>query len=224
MTKEIPEDSWDVLSEILTPNRRDRLSAAVQKRTKHVRLILQDVHNPHNISACLRSAEAFGIQHIDIVTLNEPFRASTSARGVADWLTISKWKSIEECAVAVKSEGYLIAAGMPAPESVSLHDLSLENPMAILFGNEHAGVSEDWGQFVDIYFTIPMMGLVESMNISVCAAITMHHLVYKLNAIKHPSQFINPSDQKKLLGAWARKTLTAPDLTYQSLKESHKKK
>ena len=219
MTKEIPEDSWDVLSEILTPHRRDRLKTAVQKRTHHVRLILQDVHNPHNISACLRSAEAFGIQNIDIVTLSEPFRASTSARGVADWLTISKWKSIEECALAIKAQGYLIAAGMPAPDSVSLHDLPLEKPLAILFGNEHAGVSEDWSRFVDVYFTIPMMGLVESMNISVCAAITMHHLIYKLKISNHPSQFINSSVQKKLLGIWARKTLTAPDLTYESLKK-----
>ena len=108
---------------------------------------------------------------------------------------------------------------MPAPDSVSLHDLPLEKPLAILFGNEHAGVSEDWSRFVDVYFTIPMMGLVESMNISVCAAITMHHLIYKLKISNHPSQFINSSVQKKLLGIWARKTLTAPDLTYESLKK-----
>jgi tRNA (guanosine-2'-O-)-methyltransferase len=218
MSKEIPEDSWDVLSEILTPQRRQRLTTAVGKRTQQVRLILQDVHNPHNISACLRSAEAFGIQNIDIVTLNEPFRASTSARGVADWLTIHKWKTIQECAESVKEQGFLIAAGMPAPESVSLHDLTLDKPLAILFGNEHAGVSPDWQKFVDIYFTIPMMGLVESMNISVCAAITMHHLIYKLQITKHPAQFINLDMQKKLLGLWARKALTAPDQIYENLK------
>jgi tRNA (guanosine-2'-O-)-methyltransferase len=220
---DLPDDSWDVLSEILTENRRHRLTTAVKKRTEHIRLVLQDVHNPHNISACLRSAEAFGVQNVDIVTLEESFRPSTSSKGVSDWLSLHKWKSIDECAVFLKNSGYVIAAGMPAPDSIPLDQISLDAPVAILFGNENQGVSKDWQRHVDQYFTIPMHGLVESMNISVCAAITMHHLVYKLNLSKHPHQFINEIKQRKLLGKWARVTLKEPDRTYQELKQRQSK-
>lgn len=215
----LPEDSWEILSEILTENRKRRLTDAVKKRTEYIRLVLQDVHNPHNVSACLRSAEAFGIQNVDIVTLQEAFRPSTSSKGVSDWLTLHKWQSIDECAKYLKESGYIIAAGMPAPDSVPLDQIGLDRPIAILFGNENKGVSEGWRNHIDTYFTIPMFGLVESMNISVCAAISMHHLIYKLNLSGHPNQFISEKKQRQLLGEWARVTLKSPDKTYQELKD-----
>jgi len=215
---ENPEDFWDVLSPLLTENRRNRLLAAVTKRTEQIRLILQDVHNPHNVSACLRSAEAFGIQNVDVVTLNEPFRASTTAKGVHHWINIKNWQTVDECAQAIKSAGFLIAAGMPTQESVSLHELSIDKPIAILFGNEHAGVSPEWQPHIDIYFTIPMAGLVESMNISVCAAITMHHLTYRLNSLNHPNRFLAQEKQNILLGHWLRKSLSRADEIYSEIK------
>lgn len=217
--QQLPADSWEVLSPLLTENRRERLLNAVEKRTDHIRLIMQDVHNPHNVSACMRSAEAFGIQNVDVVTLSEPFKASTSAKGVQHWITLQKWADAKSCADHLKKAGYLIAAGMPSQDSVSLHDLPLDKPVAILFGNEHAGVSPEWKDHIDTYFTIPMVGLVESMNISVCAAITMHHLTYRLETMAHPARFIDIKRKNDLLGHWVRRSLSAADKIYEEQKK-----
>lgn len=202
-TSQYPEDAWKLLSSRLTENRSKKMQDAASHRTKHLRLIIQDVHNPHNISACIRSAEAFGIQNVHVVALNSSFKTSTVARGAGNWLSIHKHGSIEECASKLHDLGYSIAAGMPAQSSAALHEMDLSNPVAVLFGNEHAGVSPDWQKYIDLYFTIPMVGVVESLNISVSAAITMQHLSHRARVeLSAERYFMSPTEQNQLLCRW----------------------
>ena len=83
----IPNDIWDILKADITESRRDKIEKAAAQ-IKPYPSDRSDVHDPHNVSACMRSAEAMGIQKVDVVTLSEPFRTTTVARGVKKWLSI----------------------------------------------------------------------------------------------------------------------------------------
>ena len=101
----IPNDAWALLSPQLTDLRRERMLKTAEQRTRRVRLVVQDVHQPHNVSACIRSAEAFGIQDIDVVSLTTKFNASTVARGVDEWVDITKHESEEACIEGLRRPG-----------------------------------------------------------------------------------------------------------------------
>lgn len=195
---------------MLTDKRRERMLAVAAGRTRRVRLVVQDIHDPHNVSACLRSADAFGVQDCDVVTLKESFRASTVARGVAYWLTVHRHHAIATCAAQLRAEGYKIFAGVPLPGAKPLHELPVDEKIAVVFGNEHAGIDPAWHGFVDQPFTIPMAGMVESLNISVCAAITLQHLTHRAREALPPAAYHLPDpEQKRLLNAWVCRQITS---------------
>lgn len=198
-----PTDAWRLLSPLLTSERRARLEHVAKNRTSHIRLVVQDVHDPHNVSACMRSADAFGVQNVDVVTLREPFRASTVARGVAAWLTVSKFQDVAECAAALKRQGYWLCTALPSASATPLMELPVKKPIAVIFGNEHHGVDSNWQGHIDQAFTIPMSGMVESLNISVSAAITLQFLTQKARAELGPSFLMAEAERLSLLNAWA---------------------
>lgn len=204
--QEIPADAWARHAHRLTEKRRSRIEHVIANRTGHVRLVVQDVHDPHNVAACLRSAEAFGVQYIDVVNEREKFKVSESvAKGVSGWLTINHFDSIEKCASHLKERGYHLTAALPNPDAKPIGELSLEKPIAIIFGNEHEGVSSKWEQHVDSYFTIPMYGMVESLNISVSAAVAMQNLTNKARA-EAPDRYPLPETiQEGILNLWISK-------------------
>ena len=205
-----PEDAWSHLAPLLTPSRRERMLATAHARTGYVRLVVQDIHNPHNVSACMRSADAFGVQDVDVVTLRESFRASTVARGVANWLTIRRWHDVQSCADTLKRDGYRIVAGVPRQDAVALHELPLDQPIAVIFGNEHQGIDPAWLERIDTPFTIPMVGMVESLNISVCAAITLYQLTRAARAAVPAERYLlSAQERNHLLATWSCRQVTA---------------
>lgn len=196
-------DAWALLAPRLTPERRARFVAAVERRTRQIRLVIQDVHQPHNVSACMRSADAFGVQDVDVVTLSQTFKISSVARGVGDWLTLRRHRTVEACITSLRRGGYKIAAAVPRPDAVSLYDLPPTERIAVVFGNEHSGISNEWLPHVDLAFTIPMVGLVESLNVSVSAAITLNQLTRAGREAMPADQYHVPSVQhEELLSRW----------------------
>lgn len=199
----IPLDAWDLLSPQLTDKRRDRMLATAANRTQFVRLAIQDVHQPHNVSACIRSAEAFGVQSVDVVTLKGKFSTSTVARGVDEWVDIYRHDSVDQCIQHLHDSGYIVAAAFPHGQAVALEDLPIDKPIAVVFGNEHEGLALEWREKADLCFTIPMYGIVESLNISVSAAITLHSLTSRIRKAHNPQSFhLSSTDQKRLLNNW----------------------
>ena len=213
----LPSDLWTVLRARFSPARQQRLLEVVCKRTAHVRLVLQDVNLPHNISACLRSAEAFGVSHCDIVRLKSSrFKPSGAARGVESWLQVHSFSSIVECANYLKNEGYSIVAAIPRQDAVALEHLAIEKPLAVLFGNEHAGVDPEWHAYIDGYFTIPMNGMVESLNISVSAAISLFSLTQRMQtALTSEKYYLSLVQQQALLGEWVSRQVPSWALEYE---------
>ena len=208
LTKEIPSDLWEALSPELSETRRQKIIDVASARTGHITLVLQDVSSEHNICACLRSAEAFGVQNVHVVNEKKNYKISTVAKGSSSWLTIHNHTSIEECAKALKEEGYALCAAVPKKNSVTLEKLDSSKPLALVFGNEHAGISEEWEQHVDLYFTIPMCGFVESLNISVSAAISMQSVTQSAQKTLGEEAYLLSEDKKNdLLNQWAFKKI-----------------
>jgi len=166
----------DTLSPIVTPERLSRIEDVIRSRTDSLVLVLDRVIDPHNSSAVLRSADAFGVQTVHVIVGEHGFRASRGvSKGTHRWLDVIRYEDAEACARRLKKDGYAIyIAAMDAdtrPED--LHDTPR---LAVVFGNEHRGVSPELRNLADGTFSIPMRGFVESLNVSVAAAIAMQTL------------------------------------------------
>jgi tRNA (guanosine-2'-O-)-methyltransferase len=202
----LTDDAWDLLAPKLTPERRQRMEEVARHRTDRLRLVLQDIHDPHNISACFRSAEALGIYQIDLVNLYQEFaRPSSVARGSAHWLDISKFNDLGDYCEHCRQHGYKIAVGYPGPNHLDLEEIPLDNPVAVVFGNEHRGVADSWLPLADYQFKIPMVGMVESFNISVSAAITMYSLRRRYLERLGDEFYVPLTEQKRLLNSWIQR-------------------
>lgn len=206
--KQQPGLLWEKYSQRLTLNRKNRLLKAAQLRTKYIRLMLEDIHHPHNISACLRTAEALGILCVDIINLHEKFIPTSVAKGVDKWLDIKIYSSIQEYVQYIKKQNYIIAAAYPDPNLLPLEKIPVNHKIAVLFGNEHAGIDHLWDPHIDIKFTIPMCGLVESLNISVSCAITLRELSTKAkDLLAKEEYYISKSECMELLDTWILKII-----------------
>lgn len=163
------------LSPLLTPARAERIEQVIARRTRSIVPVLDGLIDPHNIAAVLRSADAFGIQDVHVIEAHDqPFIASHRvAQGTERWLDIHCHASAEACVKALRARGYriLIATmdGHTAPRDLN----PASAPVAVVFGNEHAGVSPALANLADDSYSIPMRGFVESLNVSVASAITM---------------------------------------------------
>lgn len=215
----LPSDLWNVISSQLTEERRRKMEETALQRTDRIRLVLQDIHHPHNVSACLRSAEAFGVLNVHVVDRKEPFKASSVAKGVDRWLNLHKHADIASCAAELKKGSFKIASAMPNPVNcVSLYELPLDEPIAVLFGNEHEGMAEEFRPHVDYFFTIPMVGMVESLNISVCAAITMHDLRQRAMKQWKTKFLLSDTERNTLLNRWIADQFPRWSSLYERLK------
>jgi tRNA (guanosine-2'-O-)-methyltransferase len=195
---EFPSDAWEIFSKRFSEARCQRMIDVVRKRSNWLRLVVQDVHHPHNVSACLRSADAFGVSRVDIVTMREGFRPTGSSRGVEHWLSLKRYFDIAECARDLRSQGYRIAVAYPS-EQYNVRNVPIHEPLAVVFGNEHDGADRAWHELADYRFAIPMYGMVESLNVSVSCALTLSELRLRAEAEVKPEHFYHSEDEQKLL-------------------------
>ena len=161
----------------MTPERTAKLLNVLQHRQKNLTIVLENVHDPHNISAVMRTCDAVGIQDIYILNTKIPRhkkwgrRSSSSA---AKWLTVHQYTNVNECFEVLRKNYEHIYATHLASNAISLYELNLTESVALVFGNEHNGVSEEIIQLVDGNFIIPQVGIIQSLNISVSCAITVY--------------------------------------------------
>jgi tRNA (guanosine-2'-O-)-methyltransferase len=212
------EDIWRLLSEKLTPERKQRIEQVASARTNHIRLVIQDIHHPHNVSACLRSAEAFGINQVDVVKIREKFSPSTVSRGTAKWLTLKTWNEIDACAAHLKKEGYTLVCARPTQDSTSVWTLPVDQKLALVFGNEHSGPDPRWDKHLDKSFTIPMVGMVESLNVSVAAAVSLNILTTRsLEHLGPSGYYLKENERINLLGKFIQAHSTNPEYELRAL-------
>lgn len=161
----------------MTPERRDRLVSVLDKRQPDLCIVLENVFDPHNISAVMRTCDAVGIQ--DIVVLNTRIprhkkwgpRSSSSA---AKWLTVTQFDDAGKCFEHLRSRYKTILTTHLSADARSLHDIDFTGSVALVFGNEHNGVSNEIRALADGNFIIPQVGIIKSLNISVACAVTVY--------------------------------------------------
>jgi tRNA (guanosine-2'-O-)-methyltransferase len=166
---------------LLTPQRRDRIDAVVRHRFRTLTVVVEDLRDPHNQAAVLRTAEGLGLLSAHVVdTGAQTFQPNRGVTRDADkWLDVRRYGAVEPCLDALKAEGIALYAGALDPAGVSLYELDVCRPCAFVFGNEHRGVSPAIRERADRLFRIPMRGFVESFNVSVAAAICLAHAVHQ---------------------------------------------
>ncbi|MCM2283089.1 MAG: RNA methyltransferase, partial [Bdellovibrionaceae bacterium] len=164
------EDILELAAPYLTESRRARIDAVVAERTYSVVPVMENIYDRGNISAVMRSSEAMGFQSAHVIELNERFKeANRVTQGADKWLDVVRWKSTEDCVVSLKSQGYRVYA-THLDAAVPIGEVDWSQPSAIVFGNEKDGVSQRLLELADQRIIIPMLGFVQSFNISVAAA------------------------------------------------------
>jgi tRNA (guanosine-2'-O-)-methyltransferase len=186
MDHKTKQDFLKFLYQFITENKQNHFERVIKDRTRYLTVVLEDIFQPHNASAVLRSCDVFGVQDIHIVENRYQYRINPDvALGSSKWLDLHKYNESEfnttACLEKLKKEDYRIVATTPHKDDVTIQDLSLEKgKIALLFGTEYEGLTQQALDLADEYVMIPMYGFTESLNISVTAAIFLYHLTHKL--------------------------------------------
>jgi tRNA (guanosine-2'-O-)-methyltransferase len=163
------------LAPFLVDGRRDRIDATIDARLGGLTLVIENLHDPHNGAAVLRSAEALGLQTVHVVEASEKFRFSSDVtQGCEKWLDIERHATFTAASVCLRAAGFALYAAVPDAET-SLGDLDFSRPAAVVVGNERAGLSAAALASADARFAIPMVGMTRSLNLSVAAALIVSH-------------------------------------------------
>lgn len=187
--KKFPEN-FDY-SLIRTEERIEKIRRVLEKRQSDFSLVLENVHDPHNLSAVLRSCDAVGVFEVCLVYHSGqevPKLAESSSASARKWVNHKIFHDIESCYSYLRSNNKKILTTHMAQDSQDLYSLNLTQPLALVFGNEHSGVSEQAFKLADGNFLIPQVGMVQSLNISVAAAVTLFEVFrQKRNAGQYDS-------------------------------------
>jgi tRNA (guanosine-2'-O-)-methyltransferase len=163
----------------LLPERRRRIDEVVSSRTRTLTVVMEALGDPQNVNAVLRTAEAFGVQEVHVV--EGPMKAYDRNKKISQnadkWLDVVRWKTTAECLLHLKERGFAVYATHLGEGSVDLAALSFARPVALVFGNEHRGVSEQALAHADARYAIPMRGFSQSLNVSVAAAVSLFRAV-----------------------------------------------
>ncbi|MBW7857615.1 MAG: RNA methyltransferase [Leptonema sp. (in: Bacteria)] len=218
------------LSQFITPQRLSRFQQVLSNRSRHLTIILEDIYDPHNGSACLRSCEACGVQEVHIIEERHQFTATdTVAMGSARWLDLTHYTSnlnsnlpsTQKCYHDLKNRGYTIVAMTPHPDqakSVEFHQLPLTKPIALAFGSEKEGLTATALDLADIHTRLPIYGFVESYNISVACAISVFQLTDRIrNGLPENQWQLDTNDYQSTLLKWLRSDIRNIDQIEQQL-------
>ena len=169
------------LSTFITENRLQKFDALIQHRTRHISVVLEDIYQPHNAAAVLRSCDCFGIQDVHVIENQNKFEPNPDVElGSLKWLTLAKYDSTEKSIASLKKNGYKIVVTSPHKNDCSIEELDITNKTALFFGTEMRGATPVAFEQADAFVKIPMVGFTESLNISVSAAVTLYTLVSRL--------------------------------------------
>lgn len=190
----------------MTPQRREKLLTVLSRRQTDLAVVMENVHDPHNVSAVMRTCDAVGIQ--DIYILNTKIhrhkkfgpRSSSSA---AKWLTVHQYQDASACFKDIRERYSRVLTTYLGPGSVSLYEIDFSQSIALVFGNEHEGVSEEIRNMADGNFMIPQMGIIQSLNISVACAVSIYEALRQKTIAGHYKQAVLPKERiEALMKEW----------------------
>lgn len=166
----------ELIGPLLTPERRQKIDRVIQERCQSVAVVLEGIYDRGNVSAVMRTAEAFGFVNFHVIETQEKFKeANRVTQGADKWVEVQKWSQTTDCVRALKSRGFKICVtSLEASRPMSEVDWTV--PTAFVLGNEKHGVSPEMLEMADERIIIPMTGFVQSFNISVAGALGLYHI------------------------------------------------
>ncbi|NCN05950.1 MAG: RNA methyltransferase [Spirochaetales bacterium] len=214
----------EYLSQFVTPERLSKMHRVVAERTRYLTVVLEDIFQPHNASAVLRSCDAFGVQDVHIIEDRNSYQVNPDVElGTSQWLTLQRYKGEDptvKAITALKSRGYRIVATSPRTDGYTLANLPIhQGPIALMFGTELTGLTPTALELADDFVTIPMFGFVESFNISVSAALCLYDITTRLRK-SELSYKLQKDEQDQLLLTWLRKNIKKADALERAFKRS----
>jgi tRNA (guanosine-2'-O-)-methyltransferase len=204
------------LTAFISENKRSKFRQIILDRTRYLTIVLEDIFQPHNASAVLRTCDCFGIQDIHIIENQNKYEVNPDvALGSSKWVNLIKHNRAEEntaaCLEELKSRGYRIIATTPHKNDHSPETLPLDQKMALVFGTEMEGLSRTAISMADDFVRIPMYGFTESFNISVSAALILRAVTERL----HSSSFnwrLSEEEQLDVLLGWTKGVIKKGEL------------
>ncbi len=200
----------EYLSRFVSEHKNAFVERVLDQRTRHITMVLEDIYQSQNASAVIRTCECMGIQDVHIIENDSKYTVNRRVlKGSYKWVDLIRHRgkhknNTEACFERLRANGYKIAATDPSPDGISIHELPVENKIAIVMGNELHGTSSYALEHADMKINIPMYGFTESLNISVSAAICLNALVPALRKSEAPWQLTQQEKDDIRLG-WLRK-------------------
>lgn len=189
----------------ITRRRLQRMASVLARRQPDISVVLEDVHDPHNVSAVLRSCDATGVADVRLIyDIDEPPELSTGvAAGTQRWLSVNRHEDIASCYQSLREAGRTIYATCLAGDTFDLYSLDLTRPCAFVLGNESRGLSTQAIDRADACIRIPMMGMAESLNISVACAVILFETMRQRRMIEMFDETANDEvEMRSTLRAW----------------------
>ena len=194
------------LVQFMTPQRKEKLISVLNKRQNDITVVLENVFDPHNISAVMRTCDAVGVQEIYILNTKIPPHkkwGAKSSSSAAKWLTVHQYENAEDCFSSLRKRYSAILTTHLSNDAVSLHNIDLTKSIALVFGNEHDGVSEEIRKLADGNFVIPQVGIIQSLNISVACAVSLYEAFRQRSLAGYYNEPKLKEEQlNQLLGEW----------------------
>jgi len=189
----------------ITAKRLDTIKQVVSHRQFDLTVILENIHDPHNVAAIFRSVDAVGIDEVQLLYTKESFpdlhpKVTT---GSGKWVKQNKYRDPEKLAADLKGRGFKIYTTHLATDAVSIHDIDWTQPSAVILGNENRGVSSEMTKLADANIIIPMFGMVESLNVSVATAVVLFEACrQRIAGGKYPNPGSSPEFLEQMTDEW----------------------
>jgi len=204
------EDIKDFIPYI-TEERYQKMQEILNQRTRYITMVMENLYDPHNISAVIRTSEAFGLQNLHVIELDHKYHTSRRVcRGSDHWVNLYKYKNQQAAVDNLHKQGYKVYFADPRPDYPALDELPLDHKLALVMGQEKRGISPEMKEIADGGFRLPLYGFVESFNVSVASALTISNLVWRLRKNPPKGFFLSDEEKEKQMVHWiARNTLAA---------------
>ena len=214
MRKELLE----YLSAVVTAERLALYNKIIENRTNYITVVLEDIFQAQNASAVLRTCDCLGIQNVHVIENRNRFQVDTEvSMGSSKWITLNSYRKNKnnslEAIHSLKKNGYRIIATSPHTNDIELPDFDIsKGKIALVFGSELPGISETVTKEADEFLKIPMFGFTESFNISVSAAIILHHLTEKLRNSESIDWHLTEDEKVEIKLHWIKNTVKKSSL------------
>lgn len=191
-----------------TEKRLEKIISVIKSRQHSLTVVLENIHDPHNVSAIFRTCDAVGISKVNLIYNHESFPriGKKSSASAFKWVEKEKYKSVEDCYFDLRKSGYKIFASSLSDNSKNLYELDLTQKAAIVVGNEHRGVSDTAAEKADEVFLIPQFGMVQSLNVSVATAVILYEAMrQRIRKGMYDKSELDKKTLEQLIDIWCEK-------------------